>query len=279
MKMGIALKRSFATLAAIGLSTAFASHASALTDADLAAHPARDAQAAFVLNEIGRKNTGYHDMTSDVDMSVRGSDSSETKRHFRIEVLERANANDGDRSLLSFDSPADVKGTALLSHAQANGDDEQWLYLPSSKRVKRIALGNRGGAFLGSEFTYEDLTGADVRKYNWVSNGTEKCGSASCVKLEATPKDPSSAYSKRIVFVELGQTQIKKVDFYDRRGALLKTLDYDAYAAVGHFARATQWTMTNAQTKRVTVLHFANMKMNTGLTQNDLSATKLDQGN
>jgi hypothetical protein len=279
MKIGIAIKHSFVSLAALGFVTAFSSHASALTDADLAAHPARDQQAGYVLGEIGKKNSGYHDMVSDVDMSVRGTDNSETKRHFRIEVLERANAQDGDRSLLQFDSPADVKGTALLSHAQASGDDEQWLYLPSSKRVKRIALGNRGGAFLGSEFTYEDLTGADARKYNWVSDGTEKCGGSNCVKLEATPKDPSSSYSKRIVFVELGQTQIKKVDFYDRRGALLKTLTYEAYQQVGKFARATQWTMTNAQTKRVTVLHFANMKMNTGLTQSDLSATKLDQGN
>lgn len=279
MKIAIAFKHSVVSVAALVFSIAMASHASALTDTDLAAHPARDAQAGYVLSELGKKNSGYHDMVSDVDMSVRGSDSSETKRHFRIEVLERASANDGDRSLLSFDSPADVKGTALLSHAQASGDDEQWLYLPSSKRVKRIALGNRSGAFLGSEFTYEDLTGADTRKYNWASNGTEKCGAVECVKLEATPKDASSAYSKRVVFVEVGELRVKKVDFYDRRGALLKTLDYDAYAQVGRFLRATQWTMTNVQTKRVTVLRFANMKMNTGLTANDLSATKLDQGN
>ena len=254
------------------------SDASAMTQPELAAKGAPATQAAFVLGEIGKKNAGYHDMVSDVDMVMAGADDSETKRHFRIQVLERPSSDDGDRSLLSFDSPADVKGTALLSHAKTDGDDEQWLYLPSTKRVKRIALGNRGGAFLGSEFSYEDLTGADVRKYNWSATGTAACGSATCVTLEGSPKDASSSYSKRVVTVELDSLRVKKVDFFDRSGAPLKSLEYDAYTMVsGKYARATVWTMKNHKTNRKTVLRFSNMRMQTGLSASDLSPSKLDR--
>ncbi len=254
-------------------------HASAMTPAELTAKGPKDAQAAFVLGEIGKKNAGYHDMASDVDMIMAGADDSETKRHFRIQVLERPNADDGDRSLLSFDSPADVKGTALLSHARTDGEDEQWLYLPSTKRVKRIALGNRGGAFLGSEFSYEDLTGADTRKYSWSVTSTATCGAATCVTLEGSPKEASSSYSKRVVTVELDSLRVRKVDFFDKSGAPLKSLEYDAYTMVsGKYARATVWTMKNHKTNRKTVLRFSGMRMGTGIGVSDLSPSKLDQG-
>ncbi len=253
--------------------------ASAMTQPELAAKGAPAAQAAFVLTELGKKNAGYHDMVSDVDMIMAGADDSETKRHFKIQVLERPSADDGDRSLLSFDSPADVKGTALLSHAKTDGEDEQWLYLPSTKRVKRIALGNRGGAFLGSEFSYEDLTGADTRKYNWSATSTAACGAATCVTLEGSPKDASSSYSKRVVTVELDSLRVRKVDFFDKSGAPLKSLEYDAYTMVsGKYARATVWTMKNHKTNRKTVLRFSGMRMGTGIGASDLAPGKLDQG-
>jgi hypothetical protein len=279
------MNRLTASLSAVLFASAIASvslsagDASAMTSAELSARGAKEAQAAFVLTELGKQNAGYHDMVSDVDMVMSGADGSDTKRHFRIQVLERPSADDGDRSLLSFDSPADVKGTALLSHARTDSEDEQWLYLPSTKRVKRIALGNRGGAFLGSEFSYEDLTGADTRKYSWSATGTQACGAATCVTLEGLPKDASSSYSKRVVTVELDTLRVKKVAFFDKSGAAQKTLEYDAYTTVsGKYSRATVWTMQNQKTNRRTVLRFSNMRMSTGLTASDLSPAKLDQG-
>lgn len=273
------LALSFVTTAFLVSAALVSGHASAMTRAELDSRGPKEAQAAFVLGELGKKNAGYHDMVSDVDMIMAGADDSETKRHFKIQVLERPSTDDGDRSLLSFDSPADVKGTALLSHARTDGDDEQWLYLPSTKRVKRIALGNRGGAFLGSEFSYEDLTGADTRKYAWSATGTAACGDATCVTLEGVPKDASSSYSRRVVTVELDSLRVRKVDFFDRSGAPLKSLDYDAYTVVGgKYARATVWTMKNHKTNRKTVLRFSNMRMSTGLGVSDLSPAKLDQG-
>lgn len=256
-----------------------AAPAHALTDAEVAAQPSKEKQASFVLEALTKKNAGYRDMVSEVEMSMVGADESETKRRFRLQVLERPSADVGERSLLSFDAPADVKGTQLLSHAGGDKEDEQWLYLPSTKRVKRIALGNRGASFLGSEFAYEDLTGSDTRKFAWTSAGTAPCagGGGTCIRLEGVSKDASSTYGKRAVVVELGELRIRHVEFFDKRGALMKTLDYDNYTVIGgKYARPTTWTMKNVQTKRKTILRFANMKIGTGLTANDLSPSKLE---
>ena len=275
--------RALPLLAALVSTLAVAHPARALTDAELAAKSSPADKAQAVLGDLGKKNAGYKDMRSDVEMSIRDASGGEVKRHFHIDVLEKPAQDDGDRSLLTFDSPADVKGTALLSHAQPGGDDEQWVYLPSSKRVKRIAQtsSSKSGAFMGSEFTYEDLTGADARRYNWTFVGTEPCNGGTCAKLEATPKDGNSAYSKRIVSIEIGQSRVQAVDFFDRGGALLKSLHYGNYTQVpgaggSSYWRAASWTMDNKQTKRTTVLSFSGMKVGTGLNAADFSSSKLE---
>ena len=265
------------------LSVTAAPSASALTDAELAAKSSPADKAQAVLADLGKKNGGYRDMRSDVEMSIKDASGSEVKRHFHIDVLEKQAQDDGDRSLLTFDSPADVKGTALLSHAQPGGDDEQWVYLPSSKRVKRIAqtASSKSGAFMGSEFTYEDLTGADARRYDWTFLGTESCNGVTCAKLQATPRDGNSAYARRIVSIEIGQSRVQSVDFFDKGGALLKSLRDDNYtqvpgAAGSSYWRASSWTMDNKQTHRTTVLSFSGMKVGTGLSAGDFSSAKLD---
>lgn len=114
-------------------------------------------------------------------MVLTDADGSESKRGFTLKLLERTTPAEGDRSLIVFDTPADVRGTSVLSHSGgANGDDEQWLYLPSARRTKCIASSNRWGIFVGSEFTFEDLTGNDVRKHSWKLLGKKACGEGSC---------------------------------------------------------------------------------------------------
>jgi hypothetical protein len=212
-------------------------------------------------------------------MELTDAGGGKARRGFRLKVLERASADEGDRSLITFDNPADVKGTAVLSHASPAGQDEQWLFLPSSKRVKRISSSNRTGAFVGSELTFEDLTGNDGRKYAWKLLATEACGADSCFRVEATPKDATSAYSKRVLLIDRSELRIQTIEFYERRGAHLKTLTYGDYQKLNdRFWRSQSWTMRNVQTGKTTVLRFTSMKLKNGYTANDFSTGKLGSG-
>ena len=230
-----------------------------------------------IIRELATRNTGYRDFSSAVEMVLRDGSGSEAKRKFSLKVLERPSANLGDQVLIVFESPADVKGTALLSHTKLDEDDEQWVFLPASKRTKRVSSSNKTSAFAGSEFSYEDLSGNEVRKYAWRLGGTTPCGAGlECFKLEATPKDKTSAYSKRVLLLDTAELRVMATEFYDRAGAKTKTLAYDGYTKLANkFWRAQTWTMTNHQTAKSTVLTFSKLAVQSGLSAGDFAAGKL----
>ena len=106
--------------------------------------------------EADRRDQGWGDSRADMTMVLRNRQGETSERRIRVRTLEVQ--GDGDKSMTIFDHPADVKGTAFLSHTHATEADDQWLYLPALKRVKRIASANKSGPFVGSEFAYEDIS-------------------------------------------------------------------------------------------------------------------------
>lgn len=250
--------------------------ANAKTSEEILAAPTPEAKGQGVAMELAARNAGYKDLGGDVDMTLRDAGGGEAKRRFSIKVLEKPVAGGGDYSLIVFDAPADVKGTAVLSHAKIGDDDEQWLYLPSAHRTRRISSSNKTGAFAGSEFSFEDLTGNDGRKYDWKLAGTEPCGSLACFVVDATPKDPNSAYSKRVLRIDNQEFRIQTIEFYDRKNAKLKTLAYENYKKLNdRFWRSQSWTMKNHQSGKSTVITFSSMKVGNGFTVNDFATGKL----
>ena len=139
-----------------------------------------------------------------------------------------------------------------------------------------VSSSNRTGAFVGSEFAYEDLTGSDPAKHTWKFLGNKPCASGQCLELEAAPRDGGSGYSKRVVLVDANEMRIESVDFYDRKAARIKTLAYGGYKKINDkYWRAQSWTMQNLQNKKSTVLSFVSLKMGVGLKASDFSADKL----
>ena len=118
-----------------------------------------------IAQEADRRDSGFGSYTNDVKMILRNKQGQESVREIRSKTLEVE--GDGDKSLVIFDKPRDVAGTALLSFTHKEGPDDQWLYLPALKRVKRISSSNKSGPFMGSEFAYEDLGSQEVDKYTY----------------------------------------------------------------------------------------------------------------
>ena len=118
-------------------------------------------------------------------MVLRNKQGQESRRELRVKVLEVA--GDGDKSMFVFDQPRNVKGTALLIHAHKEAGDDQWLYLPALKRVKRISTSNRSGSFMGSEFAYEDMGSPEVEKFSYRYLRDESCGDLTCTVSERVP--------------------------------------------------------------------------------------------
>jgi len=213
-----------------------------------------------------RSDRGFSDTKVDLKMVLRNKAGKESTRSLSITTLEVADEQVGDKSLIVFDSPADIDGTALLSHAKILDPDDQWLFLPALKRVKRISSVNKSGPFVGSEFAFEDFTALELNKFTYNYVRQEACGDLQCDVVERYPRYEHSGYTKQVTWVDQRDFQVRKVEFYDRRGDLLKTLtllDYRQYE--GKFWRTQKMSMTNHKTGKSTDLIYTDYQFNTGL--------------
>jgi hypothetical protein len=225
---------------------------------------------------MDRRDTGFQDLRADLTMTLRNRQGDETSRHLRIRSLEVT--GNGDKSLILFDSPADVKGTALLSYTHATRPDDQWLYLPALKRVKRIASANKSGPFVGSEFAYEDLTSQEVDKYRYKYLRDEGLDGRATMVIERYPAYEHSGYTRQVVWVDREMYQPLKLEFYDRKDSLLKTLifgDYRQY--LGHYWRAGRMSMENHQNGKSTELRWSDYRFRNGYTNRDFDQSSLQR--
>jgi len=213
-------------------------------------------------------------------MVLKDKSGNESVRKFKNMIFEELDSTLGDKSIIIFTEPRDVKGTSLLTHANIEPqDDDQWLYLPALKRVKRISSSNRTGKFVSSEFSYEDLSTDEPEDFNftWLEEGTCLIETAlTCHLIEATPKNKKSGYSKRLIYVDTEEFRYQSVKFYNRRGDLEKELHFKGYQKyLDKFWRADILEMTNLQTGKSTVIAWENYQFQTDLSLNDFKPEKL----
>ena len=237
---------------------------------------ADEAKGLAIAQERKNRDAGWGDSESLTTMVLRNAAGTESLRQMRTAALEVQ--GDGDKGLTIFDEPRDVKGAAFLNHAHPTTDDDQWLYLPAVKRVKRIASRNKSGPFMGSEFAYEDLSSFELAKYRFNYLRDEPCGTSMCFVIEQTPVDDYSGYSKTIAWLDQSHYQPVKVEYYDRKNAALKTLsleDYRLYLA--KYWRPHKLVMVNHQTGKSTDLLIKQISFNTGRTAADFDTNALQR--
>lgn len=217
--------------------------------------------------QADQSDLGWRDSETTVRMVLRNRAGQESTRTMRLRTLEVTEPGLGDRSIVIFDSPRDIDGTALLSHTKVLEPDDQWLYLPALKRVKRISSKNKSGPFVGSEFAYEDLLSQEVAKYDYRWVREEPCGGLECHVVERIPRYKNSGYTRQLIWWDKEEYRPQRIEFYDRKGDLLKTLEYEGYQKyLGKFWRSDIQRMTNHQTGKSTIILFESWSFQTGQT-------------
>ena len=220
------------------------------------------------------KRLGFGNFTARQNMLLRNKRGQESQRELRVKVMEVD--GDGDMSLFVFDEPRDVQGTAFLIHAHKDKGDDQWLFLPALKRVKRISSGNRSGSFMGSEFAYEDMTPPEVEKFGYRHLRDEACGDLTCTVVERIPMDERSGYSRHTVWRDTEELRTWRVEYFDRKDAHLKTLNIDGYERyLDRYWQAGEMTMVNHLTGKTTTLTWTDYDFQTDLDANDFTQNGL----
>ena len=227
-----------------------------------------------IAEERKARDLGCGDSISQAEMILRNAQGQETIRKMRLKSLEVE--NDGDKALTIFDQPLDVKGTAFLSFSHATTPDDQWMYLPALKRVKRIASRNKSGPFMGSEFAFEDLSSFEVEKYSYQYLRDELFNGEDTFVVESDPVDKYSGYTKQVNWIDKAHYRPLKIEFYDRKGSLLKTLTFSDYKLyLDKYWRADKMSMVNNQTGKSTDFITKELIFKTGLKDKDFNKATL----
>lgn len=206
-------------------------------------------------------NEGFIGETSVMKLTLIDPSGQSVEREMLGQSIE---LDKMDRSLMNFQKPADVKGTKLLTWAHENKNDDQWLYLPSLRRVKRINSRTRGSSFMGSEFSFEDLGGQSIDKYTFTFITDSSINGHKVWEVKRVSKEKSS-YSKVILFVSKKYLSAIKVQYYNKRNELLKfseLTNFKEYTVNGKkIYRSNKISMNNVQTKKRSIFTWSGRKL------------------
>jgi len=229
--------------------------------------------------EIAQKSDkvtdGFESSIAQTEMILINASGQKSTREMEMKTLEGEN---GDKTISTFLTPADVKGTKTLTHEHVDRDDDQWLYLPALKRVKRIASSNKSGSFMGSEFSYEDIGNQNYNKFTYEDKVEEvDLNGVKCYKGTRIPKDKNSGYTKEVSWISKDNFLLQQVEYYDRKSELLKTAVFSDYKEIDGVWRVGKIEMKNHQNDKSTILIWKDEKVKVGLTDKEFNKRVLKQ--
>ncbi|RAP28300.1 outer membrane lipoprotein-sorting protein [Candidatus Marinamargulisbacteria bacterium SCGC AG-343-D04] len=208
-------------------------------------------------------NNGFVTQQSMVKMILINAHGDKVER--RMSFMGMEVDGDGDKSLITFLYPADVKGTKTLTWSHKEGPDDMWLLLPALNRVKRINSRNKSGSFMGSEFSYEDISSDEAEKYtyNFIEDST--LDGREVWVIERYPKDKNSGYSKQVTYVDKEYRNPWKIVYFDRKGELLKTSVFSQYKKIDRWWLFNRIEVMNHQTQKSSILEWQNRELGNNL--------------
>ncbi|MGH7353487.1 MAG: outer membrane lipoprotein-sorting protein [Candidatus Rokuibacteriota bacterium] len=198
---------------------------------------------------------------------VSKSGASKERRLVRYTLT---GSGDLDKILVRFQAPRDVENTALLTWEAKDGNDDQWLYLPSIKKPKRIAASGKKNRFMGTDFAFEDLRPENLTVHAYALTGSETLDGVDCFVIDATPSTErqaaDSGYSRRKIWIRKDTHVTLKREFYDRQGRLEKVETHRKLVnQSGSVWRANEVEMSDVQNGTRTLVTVESRVINQGL--------------
>lgn len=235
----------------------------------------------WVAEQVRDRDQGK-DMQSDVRMTLVDRQGGTREREFTLMMLRLPNRE--DKTLVRFTRPADIRGTGFLVWKHDKAESERFLYLPALGRVRRVAGAEAQEAFVGSDFSYEDITGQDLDAYTYElldadASGTGPDGTPyRYFKLQAKANDQRATYPTTVSHIARDTFIVMHSEFFDRAGQRRKMLDVGRLEKIQNIWTVMQMTMTTERDRTRTELRINTAQYNVGLTEDNFSRRELERG-
>ena len=220
------------------------------------------------------------DQVSEAVWTLTNSKGKTRKRH-TLRYWKDYEGKDGlsSKSFIYFESPPDVKDTTFLNWSQedAEADDDQWIYLPALRKVRRIASGDKENSFMGSDMIYDDMADREVEEDRHKLLRVEQNNGTKFYVLESIPTKENYIYSKKLRWVNVENLTEPRIEFYDRKGRLLKiwTTEWEQIDGIWNWK---QIVVENQLTGHKTELEISNVRFNQDLKESIFTERSLRKG-
>lgn len=229
-----------------------------------------------IARTVDRNDAGFTDYVVDGQMTVKRPGGAQARRNFEMNTLEVRDG--GDKRLVVFSQPRDLAGFVSLTFTNAGAPDDQWIYMPAVKRVKRLAARDKTGSFAGSEFSYEDIATWELSNYDYEFVRDEPCGQprVTCHTIANIPKYAYSGYAKLVETIDPRIWQPVRIVYFDKSNRPLKQLEFSGYQKFQNkFWRPSRIVMTNLRDKSVSEIVWTKYRFKTGLKGSELTSTRM----
>ena len=238
-----------------------------LSAALLLTPPDASAQSASADEIMARAQEAFlgagDDMRARVTMRLINANGRERLREM---TMLRTDLDDGEqRYFIYFHRPGDVRDMTFMVWKYRGRADDRWLFVPAVRMVRRLAADDSRSSFVGSDFTYEDVSGRDLDADTHTLRADEACGEATCHVVESVPKDAAAEYGRKVSWVDTETGLPRREEYYDRRGTLTRVYTADEIQEVDGYPTAVRRTMTNEVTGHRTEVVFEEVAYDLGL--------------
>jgi outer membrane lipoprotein-sorting protein len=210
-------------------------------------------------------------------MIITAKDGGTTER--LVDQYEM-DAKAGRRTVIVFQKPANIAGTRFLTVENPGAADDRWIFLPSLGKVRRVSSGEGSGSFMGTDFSYDDISSANrgVDKDSHVILREESLDGKDCWVIESKPKDQGYQYSKMVSWIEKATSFARRIEMYDRKGELFKLLELGAVEEVQGRLTAKSTKMTSVQAKTSTTITIEIIKYDDRIPEGVFTTRYLETG-
>jgi hypothetical protein len=242
-----------------------------------------DAKARAIMERVNNREDG-DSMVSSEKMTL--IDKSGKQRVRKLKSFSK-DFDQATRRIIFFIEPADVYNTAFLTfdYDQAEKEDDQWLYLPALKKVRRIASSDKSSSFMGSDFTYGDMTKPELAKFDFKLIRQEVVNGKPCWLIECNPRSPKVideyGYSKSIVLVQKDIHVVLRSVFWLKRSKKVKYMHVKKLTQIDGIWTPMEIHMTTRSASHVehkTVLRRIAVQYNQQLDQHLFTTRKMEMG-
>ena len=204
------------------------------------------------------------DMKARVVMKLIAKDGKERMRE--MTMLRKDFEEGGDQKyFIYFYQPADVKDMTFMIYKYPAKDDDRWLFVPAINMVRRIAAQDKRSSFVGSDFTYEDVSGRDIEDDNHTITKEDKLDAKDCYVIKSVPKAQDVDYAYKLSWIDKGSSLPLKEEYYDIRGELYKLFTAEEVREFSGFPTVTKRKMVNVKNQHQTLVTFKDIQYNLGI--------------